>query len=40
MRLQLLDQLEVAAEIVALKPRHVAPCVAGAQHRYIRELAG
>jgi hypothetical protein len=40
MRLQLLDQCKVAAQIIALKPRHVAPCVARPQRRDIRDLAG
>src|SRR3984893_17488937 len=40
MRLQLLDQPKVAAQIIALKPRHVAPCVARPLPRDIRDLAG
>jgi hypothetical protein len=40
MRLQLLDQCKVAAQIIALKPRHVAPCVADAQSADIADLAG
>ena len=40
MRLQLLDQRKVAAQIVALKPRHVASCVARPQCRDIGNLAG
>ena len=40
MRLQLLDQRKVAAQIVALKPRHVAPCVARPQRRDVGDLAG
>jgi hypothetical protein len=33
MRLQLLDERKVAAQIVALKPRHVASCVARPKRR-------
>ena len=39
MRLQLLHQREIAAQIIALKPRHVAPCVACPQLRDIADLA-
>src|SRR4029077_7093952 len=40
MRPQLLHQYKVAAQIVALKARHVAPCVADAQRADIADLAG
>ena len=39
MLLQLLDQPEVAAQIVALKPRHVAPRIARTQRRNIGDIA-
>src|ERR1700730_1792609 len=39
MRLQFFDQRKVAAQIVALKPRQVAPCVARPKGRD-RDLAG
>jgi hypothetical protein len=38
--LQLLDQLKVVAQIVALKARHVASCVTRAQRRDIGDIAG
>src|SRR6266550_1944579 len=40
MRLQLLDQRKVTAQIVALEPRHVAPRVVRPQRREIADLAG
>ena len=39
MLLQLLDQCMVSAQIVALKPRHVAPHIARAQRRDIGDIA-
>src|SRR5215469_8962656 len=38
--LQLFQQLEVAAQIIALKPRHIAACVARSQFRDVAERAG
>ena len=38
--LQLLDQPEVAAQIVALKPRHVAPRIARPHRLDIGDIAG
>jgi hypothetical protein len=40
MRLQLLDQRQIAAQIVALEAGHVAARVAGAQRRGIGDVAG
>ena len=37
--LQLIDQSEIAAEVVCLKPRHVSSCVADTQHRDVRDIA-
>jgi hypothetical protein len=37
---QLLDKLKVPAQIVTLKPRHVAPCVGRAQHRELGDVTG
>jgi len=39
MRLQLLDQRKVAAQIVALKPRHASPHVTCAQRRDVGDVA-
>src|SRR5215469_373376 len=39
MLLQLVDQCKVSAQIVALKPRHVAPRIARAQRRDIGDIA-
>ena len=38
--LELLDQFEVAAQIVGLKARHVASCVAHAQRSNVDDVAG
>jgi hypothetical protein len=37
---QLLDKLKVPAQIVTLKPRHLAPCVGRAQHRELGDVTG